>query len=104
VDESLVVDSIESMTPDACCLFAFSLLARYAPQLEESLERAMLASLKAQEKLSGRTVLLVDVSGSMMASLSRRSEILRTDAAYGLAILLREICEKQSRLRFGQLG
>jgi hypothetical protein len=39
-------------------------------------------------------VLLVDVSGSMMASLSRRSEMLRTDAAYGLAILLREICEK----------
>ena len=39
-------------------------------------------------------VLLVDVSGSMMAALSGRSEMLRTDAAYGLAILLREICEK----------
>jgi 60 kDa SS-A/Ro ribonucleoprotein len=54
----------------------------------------MLSSLKEQEKLPGRTVLLVDVSGSMTAALSRRSEMLRTDAAYGLAILLREICEK----------
>ena len=53
----------------------------------------MLASVRAQEKLPGKTVLLVDVSGSMTAPLSRRSEMLRTDAAYGLAILLREICE-----------
>jgi|ERR1700683_1906355 hypothetical protein len=30
----------------------------------------------------------------MTGALSRRSEMLRTDAAYGLAILLREICEK----------
>jgi Mg-chelatase subunit ChlD len=44
--------------------------------------------------LRGHTVLLVDVSGSMEAPLSRRSEMRRTDAAYGLAILLREIAEK----------
>ena len=36
----------------------------------------------------------MDVSGSMTAPLSRRSEMLRTDAAYGLAVLLREIGEK----------
>ena len=54
----------------------------------------MLESLKEQEKLPGRTALLVDVSGSMMAALSRRSEMLRVDAAYGVAILLREICRK----------
>src|SRR5262249_53472162 len=35
--------------------------------------------------------LLVDVSGSMDAQLSRRSEMRRNDAAYGLAVLLREI-------------
>jgi Mg-chelatase subunit ChlD len=38
--------------------------------------------------------LLVDVSGSMEAPISHRSEMRRTDAAYGLAILLREIGEK----------
>ena len=51
-------------------------------------------------KLKGKTVLLVDVSGSMVAMLSRRSEMLRTDAAYGLAILLREICEDVSVYSF----
>ena len=45
-------------------------------------------------------MLLVDVSGSMVAPLSRRSEMLRTDAAYGLAVLLREIAEKVSVYTF----
>ena len=45
-------------------------------------------------RLAGHTVLLVDVSGSMEAPISQRSEMRRTDAAYGLAILLREIAEK----------
>jgi hypothetical protein len=50
--------------------------------------------------LPGHTVLLVDVSGSMEAPLSSRSEMRRTDAAYGLAILLREIAEKATIYTF----
>ena len=38
--------------------------------------------------------MLVDVSGSMTAPLSKRSEMQRTDAAYGLAVLVREIAGK----------
>jgi 60 kDa SS-A/Ro ribonucleoprotein len=94
VDEPLVLSSIETMNTSRVLPFRFLAAARYAPQWEETLERSMLKSLKEQEKLPGRTALLVDVSGSMIAALSRRSEMLRTDAAYGLAILLREICEK----------
>jgi hypothetical protein len=43
---------------------------------------------------------LVDVSGSMTAPLSRRSEMQRTDAAYGLAVLLREVGEKVNVFSF----
>lgn len=100
VDESLVLGGIETMKTGRVLPFRFLAAARYSPQWEESLERAMLASLRQQEKLPGRTVLLVDVSGSMMAALSRRSEMFRTDAAYGLAILLREICEKAITFTF----
>lgn len=94
VDEALVLAAIESMNTARVLPFRFIAAARYAPQWEEPLERAMFSSLAGQEKLPGRTVLLVDVSGSMTYALSQRSEMLRTDAAYGLAILLREICEK----------
>jgi Mg-chelatase subunit ChlD len=80
--------------------FRFIAAARYAPQWETELEQAMLRSLEGQPKLPGKTVLLVDVSGSMDAPLSRRAEMRRNDAAYGLAILLREIAEQVSIYTF----
>lgn len=94
VDEALVLTALESMSTARVLPFRFIAAARYAPQWEEPIERAMFSSLAEQAKLPGRTVLLVDVSGSMTYALSQRSEMLRTDAAYGLAILLREVCEK----------
>ncbi len=94
VSEELVLAGLQAMKTDRVLPFRFIAAARHAPQWEEPLEQAMLGSLAAQEKLPGKTVLLVDVSGSMIAPLSRRSEMLRTDAAYGLAILLREICSE----------
>jgi 60 kDa SS-A/Ro ribonucleoprotein len=100
VDESLVLSGLQSMKTGRVLPFRFLAAARYAPQWEEPLERAMLSSLAEKKILPGRTGLLVDVSGSMMAALSGRSEMLRTDAAYGLAILLREICEKANVFTF----
>ncbi|MGA8870375.1 MAG: TROVE domain-containing protein [Candidatus Acidiferrales bacterium] len=100
VDEDLVLAALEGMNTARVLPFRFLAAARYVPQWEEPLERAMLSALGEQAKLPGRTVLLVDVSGSMTYALSRRSEMLRTDAAYGLAILLREICEKAAVYSF----
>ena len=94
VDEDLVLKAIRSMKTDRVLPFRFLAAARYAPQWESALEEAMLKSVSAQAKLPGRTALLVDVSGSMTAPLSRRSEMLRTDAAYGLAVLLREVGDR----------
>ncbi len=94
VDEDLVLKALRSMKTDRVLPFRFLAAARYAPQWESALEEAMLKSVAAQAKLPGRTALLVDVSGSMTAPLSRRSEMLRTDAAYGLAVLLREVGDR----------
>jgi 60 kDa SS-A/Ro ribonucleoprotein len=71
--------------------FRFVTAARYAPKLEDAIERAMLKGMAAFEKLSGSTALLVDVSGSMDGGLTRKGEATRIDAAAGLAILLREV-------------
>ena len=94
VDSKLVLEALRAIKTDRVLPFRFISAARYAPQWEAALEEAMLKSLASQSKLAGKTALLVDVSGSMTAALSRRSEMLRTDAAYGLAILLREICDE----------
>jgi len=100
VSEELVLGALRSMSAARVLPFRFIAAARHVPHWEEALEAAMLASVRSEEKLPGKTVLLVDVSGSMTAPLSRRSEMLRTDAAYGLAILLREVAESVSVYSF----
>ena len=100
VDEDLVLAALGSMSTARVLPFRFLAAARYAPRWEEPLEQAMLKCVAGTEKLAGKTVVLVDVSGSMTAPLSRRSEMQRTDAAYGLAVLLREIGEKVAVFSF----
>jgi hypothetical protein len=107
--EDLVIAAIDAMRTDRVLPFRFLAAARHAPQWEEALERAMFRALyppqalEGTQKLAGHTVILVDVSGSMVAPLSRRSQMLRTDAAYGLAALLREIAEKVSIYTFSNV-
>ncbi len=74
--------------------FRFIAAARVVPQLEPVLEPLMLKCMEGQDKLPGRTVLLVDVSGSMDERISAKSDLRRLDAACGLAILLREVCQE----------
>jgi hypothetical protein len=59
--------------------------AVHAPQYTVALEKAFLKS--KFEKLNGKTVVLVDVSGSMNDRLSGKSEVTRMDAAGALALL-----------------
>jgi len=100
VSEQAIRDGLARMKTDRVLPFRFIAAARYAPQWEPDLEKAMFRALEGQSKLPGKTVLLVDVSGSMDAPLSRRSEMRRNDAAYGLAVLLREIAEDVSIYTF----
>lgn len=90
VDESLIrarlAEGCERALP-----FRFITAARYAPQLEDALEAAMFKVIKGVPTISGRTGILVDVSGSMEETLSQKSEATRIDAGIGLAILAREI-------------
>jgi hypothetical protein len=101
VSEELVLAALASLKTDRVLPFRFLAAARNAPQWEQPLEDAMFRALDGRAaRLAGHTVLLVDVSGSMETTISSRSEMRRTDAAYGLAILLREIAEKATIYTF----
>lgn len=93
VRKTLVKDYATKVKTDRVLPFRFISAARYVPGWEDVIEPMMMRCLEGQPKLAGKTVLLVDVSGSMDWALSKQSDMKRTDAAYGLAILLREICE-----------
>ncbi|UWU72228.1 TROVE domain-containing protein [Bradyrhizobium sp. NC92] len=94
VPRETIAGAIEAMRTDRILPYRFITAARYAPDFEPELEAAMLKSVKDHARLPGRTRLLIDVSGSMFATLSAQSEMTRAEAACGLSILAREICDE----------
>lgn len=93
VDESLIKKSINNMKVEKVLPFRFISAAKYAPNLEQEIEKTMFRCVENAEKLKGKTIILVDVSGSMDSVISSKSEVIRIDVACGLAILLKEICQ-----------
>ncbi len=100
VDPKIIRQGLVNMKTERVLPFRFLAAARYANRFEPELEAAMLKSLEGMDKLPGETVILVDVSGSMNNSLSSKSDMKRMDAAYGLAIIAREICEDARIMTF----
>ena len=100
VPEEIIRQGLSSMKTERVLPFRFLAAARYAPQFEPELEAGMFKSLNGVAKLPGTTVILVDISGSMEATLSTRSDMTRLDAAYGLAIMAREVCEQVRVMTF----
>lgn len=100
VDQTLISGALRRMKAERVLPFRFIAAARQAPDYEPELEEAMIRCLHSQEKLKGKTVLLVDVSGSMIEAISARSDQSRMEAACGLAILVQHICERTAIYTF----
>lgn len=89
VDEALVRRAIADRKGAQRVLpFRFVAAARAAAMFDHELDGALKAVIKGQAPLDGRTLVLVDVSGSMGHPLSRRSDLSRRDAAAALASVI----------------
>lgn len=93
VDEQLIRERLEKGVGVALP-FNFMTAAKYAPRLSKSIEVAMLKAIEGMDKLPGKTLLVVDTSGSMHQSLASKSEVMRLDAAAALTLLARNLCEQ----------
>ncbi len=82
--------------------FQFLAAASACPAWEDIIDKAMVSSLQGKDKISGNTLVLVDVSGSMDYALSSKGVNKRMDAAAGLAILLREVCQNTEFWTFSE--
>lgn len=102
VERETIADAIAAMRVDRILPYRFIAAARHAPDFEEELQEAMLKSIKDHVRLKGRTRLLIDVSGSMDWALANQSEMTRLEAACGLAILAREICDEVEIFTFSE--
>jgi len=93
VSRDAVLAALTTLDVSRVLPFRFLSAARAAPQYEPQLDAAMQKAVTKQERLPGRTAVLVDVSGSMNGSISAKSDLARIDAAKALAILLSGICD-----------
>ena len=95
VDSQLVREAILARKGDAEKILPFRYIAaaRYAKQFEPEFDTAMQTALEDLPRLTGMTIVLVDNSGSMAARPSRKSDMTRADAAAGVAIVARGVCE-----------
>jgi hypothetical protein len=86
-------------------LFPFRFLAAYraAPSLRwgHSLELALNASLSNVPRLTGRTLILVDRSGSMFGTVSEKSGLNRADSAALFGVALAARAEYADLVEFG---
>jgi 60 kDa SS-A/Ro ribonucleoprotein len=90
VDPDLVRDAILARKGGAERVFPFryTAAARAAPRWEPALDQALGEAIAAMPVLPGKTIVLVDVSGSMDAKLSTKSDLTRMDAAATLASII----------------
>lgn len=94
VDKKTIRKALGAIKTERVLPHRFIAAARHAPEWEPELEIAMFQSIQNIPKIKGHTVILVDVSGSMDSAVSDKSEMKRFDAAAGLAVLAREMCEQ----------
>jgi 60 kDa SS-A/Ro ribonucleoprotein len=101
VSPDVIKKALAELEVERVLPFRFISAAKYAPKYETEIEQAMFKALESVPELPGKTVLLIDNSGSMHgAPVSLKSEIDRSEAACALAILLREICEEVDIVAF----
>ncbi len=89
-DTTLIRNAILSRKggADRVLPFRYVAAARACPSMEPHLDTALLGAIAGLPRLKGHTVCLVDVSGSMDAKLSGKSDLSRMDAAAALASVL----------------
>lgn len=88
VDRELVIDALRVRKGAQWVLpFRYIAAARAAPTFERAIDEALLASIEEMPKLRGHTVVMIDVSRSMNAKLSGKSDMRRVDAAAALGAM-----------------
>jgi 60 kDa SS-A/Ro ribonucleoprotein len=94
VSRDLIEGYAATVNVDRVLPFRYVAAARVVPTYEGLLDDMLLRTCKSQEKLKGKTVVIVDTSGSMGGSkVSAKSDLSRLDAAGALAAILRDSCD-----------
>lgn len=93
VDKKVIIKGLKNLNSTMLLPLDFIKAARMAPSFKRNIEDAMLESYKHLPKLPGKTLFIVDVSGSMGSLNSLASAFSRLDHACAMAMLAANQCE-----------
>ena len=93
VDRSVIVKGLEKLNGTMLLPLDFLKAMRMSNGLDREIEDAMLRTYKDLPKLPGKTLFIVDVSGSMGSLTSKGSSFSRLDEAASMAMLAANQCE-----------
>lgn len=94
VDKYVIEDALKNLKGARLLPLDFIKAARYAPEFSSQILSAMAESYRSLPKLPGRTLLIIDDSGSMDSRSSSESIFTRLDLASAMAILAANQCER----------
>ena len=94
VDHKIILAGLNSMNGSKLLPLDYLKAARMNPELDRYIEETMLASYSRLPILPGRTLFIVDVSGSMGDLNSSGSQFSRLDHACAMAMLAASQCEE----------
>lgn len=93
VDKKVINEGLEKLRSSMLMPLDFLKAFRMNPEFGRQIEDAMINSYANLPKLKGKTLFIVDVSGSMGARMSEKSDFSRYDAACAMAMLAANQCE-----------
>lgn len=93
VDRRIIQKGLDTLNSTMLLPLSFLKAAKEAPLFARHIEDAMLKSYEHLPKLPGKTLFIVDVSGSMRARISSKSEFTRLQVAEAMAMLAANQCE-----------
>lgn len=93
VDRKVIKYGFETLKGSMLTPMNFLMAARINPMFERDIEDAMIASYAGLPKIPGKTLFILDCSGSMSSGISSKSELTRLDAAKAMAMLAANQCE-----------
>lgn len=94
VPRELIKKALVDANPDKILPLQFFSAFQHAQQYGNEIDLLMQKCMGRYTRIKGKTVLVVDCSGSMMTKVSGKSEFSRFDAVLALTVMAREVCEE----------
>ncbi len=93
VDHNVITEGLKALSGQMLLPNNFVNAVKYAPEFKAQLQELMLKTYSDLPKMKGRSIFIIDVSGSMGSTVSAKSELTRMQVAFAMAMLAREHCE-----------